>query len=110
MTQDSLRGYRASEMSRRNSTKHQDSLARRGGQALKLVRVRHRLRRADLVGIGGWSCARLAAVEEGTEDVTWLALLELLDAMGASVAELSAAYAALSRDDRTSSSAEVTAQ
>lgn len=57
------------------------------------VREAHGLSRRQLANVAGWTVGRVAALEEGSAEVEWLAVLDLLEAMGADSGELSAAYA-----------------
>ena len=88
-------------MSRRIPTNRVET-ARDGGRALALVREAHGLTRDQLAGAAGWTVARIGEVEEGTAEVEWLGVIELLEAMGAGTDELSVAYAQVRDNDRSS--------
>jgi transcriptional regulator with XRE-family HTH domain len=60
---------------------------------LTIVREAHGLSRAQAADAADWSVDRIAAIEEGSAEVEWSAVLSLLEAMGADSAELSVAYA-----------------
>ena len=64
----------------------------RAGRAIGLVRFRSGHSPAEAADAAGWSVKRLAEMEAGERNATWLDTLELLTALGASLEDLAAAW------------------
>lgn len=77
---------------------------RRAGRALELVRIERGYTPAAAADAVGWSLGRLAEVEAGGRNVTWLDVLELLTALGASIDDLTAAWSEVGETQHCSTS------
>lgn len=77
---------------------------RRAGRALELVRIERGYTSAAAADAVGWSLGRLAEVEAGGRNVTWLDVLELLTALGAGIDDLTAAWSEVGESRQRSTS------